>query len=76
MILLGSLIALVYVGRVIEAAYFRPSPPDAPAIREAPLQMVIPTWILLAASIYFGVHTDITIGVAERGAKMLLGIAQ
>jgi multicomponent Na+:H+ antiporter subunit D len=38
--------------------------------------MLIPTWILLAASLYFGVHTDITVGVAERGAEMLLGIAQ
>jgi multicomponent Na+:H+ antiporter subunit D len=75
LILLGSLVALVYVGRVIEAAYFRPPPPGAPAIREAPLQMLIPTWMLLAASLYFGVHTDITVGVAERGAEMLLGIA-
>ncbi|MDA0229931.1 MAG: monovalent cation/H+ antiporter subunit D family protein [Proteobacteria bacterium] len=76
LILMGSLVALVYVGRVIEAAYFHPPPPGAPAIREAPLQMLIPTWILLAASIYFGVHTDITVSIAERGAEMLLGQAQ
>ena len=74
LILVGSLVALIYVGRVIEAAYFRPLPPGAPAVREAPWQMLIPTWILLAASLYFGVHTDITVSVAERGAEMLLGL--
>jgi len=74
LILLGSLVALVYVGRVIEAAYFRPPPPGAATTREAPWQMLIPTWILLAASLYFGIHTDITVGVAERGAEMLLGL--
>ncbi|MDP6589763.1 MAG: monovalent cation/H+ antiporter subunit D family protein [Alphaproteobacteria bacterium] len=74
LILLGSLLALVYVGRVIEAAYFRPPPPGAAAVREAPWQMLLPTWILLAASLYFGVHTDITVSVAERAAEMLLGL--
>ncbi len=73
LILMGSLIALVYVGRVIEAAYFRPLAADAPVPREAPWTMLLPVWILLAASLYFGVHTDITVGVAERAAEMLLG---
>jgi multicomponent Na+:H+ antiporter subunit D len=75
LILLGSLLALVYVGRVIEAAYFRAPAPEASAPREAPWQMLVPTWILIAASIYFGVHTEITVGVAERAAATLLGSA-
>jgi multicomponent Na+:H+ antiporter subunit D len=73
--LVGSLLALIYVGRVVEAAYFRPAPPDGVRVQEAPLRMLIPTWILIAASIYFGIHTDITVGVAERAAEMLLGAA-
>ncbi|MBT3928913.1 MAG: monovalent cation/H+ antiporter subunit D family protein [Rhodospirillaceae bacterium] len=73
LILLGSLLALIYVGRVIEAAYFRTPAPEAPAYREAPWQMLLPTWILIAASLYFGVHTEITVGVAERAAATLLG---
>ena len=75
LILFGSLLALVYVGRVIEAAYFRAPAPEAAAPREAPWQMLVPTWILIAASIYFGVHTEITVGVAERAAATLLGSA-
>ncbi len=73
LILIGSLLALIYVGRFIEAAFFRMPPTDAPAIREAPLQMLIPTWILIAASVYFGIHTDITVSVSQRAAEMLLG---
>jgi multicomponent Na+:H+ antiporter subunit D len=60
---------------VIEAAYFRAPAPEAAAPREAPWQMLVPTWILIAASIYFGVHTEITVGVAERAAATLLGSA-
>jgi multicomponent Na+:H+ antiporter subunit D len=74
-VLLGSLLAVIYVWRVVEVAYFQPAPEgDAGAkIKEAPLSMLIPTWILIGASIYFGIHTSLTLGVAERAAKLLLG---
>ena len=74
-ILLGSLLAIVYIWRVVEVAYFRPAPEgDAAAkIAEAPLSMLIPTWVLIGASIYFGIHTSLTLGVAERAARHLLG---
>jgi hypothetical protein len=35
--------------------------------------MLIPTWVLIGASIYFGIHTSLTLGVAERAAQHLLG---
>jgi multicomponent Na+:H+ antiporter subunit D len=74
-ILLGSLLAIVYIWRVVEVAYFRPAPAgDAAAkIAEAPLSMLIPTWVLIGASIYFGIDTSLTLGVAERAAQHLLG---
>ena len=72
LILFGSLLALIYVGRIIEVAFFRPPPADVQAMREAPLQMQIPTWILIASSVYFGIHTDITVSVSERAAEVLL----
>ena len=72
LILFGSLLALIYVGRIIEVAFFRPPPADLQAMREAPLQMLIPTWILIASSVYFGIHTDITVSVSERAAEVLL----
>ena len=72
-----SLLAVVYCGKIIEAAYFR-DPPEGTIqahAREAPLIMLLPVWVLIAANIYFGVHTDLTVGVAARAAASLLGAA-
>nr|NIO08174.1 monovalent cation/H+ antiporter subunit D family protein [Deltaproteobacteria bacterium] len=63
-ILLGSLLALVYIWRVVEVAYFRPASEAAPSIQEAPLSMLIPTWILIGTTLYFGIETSLTVGTA------------
>jgi multicomponent Na+:H+ antiporter subunit D len=73
LVLLGSLLAVVYVWRVVEAAYFREPPEGGAAMREAPLSMLIPTWVLIAANLYFGVDTDRTLGIAGRAALQLIG---
>jgi len=72
LVLVGSLLAVIYIWRVVEVAYLRPPPPGASAVREAPLSMLIPTWILIGASIYFGIDTSLTVGVARQAADMLL----
>jgi len=76
LVLLGSLLALVYIWRFVEVAYFREPPANAEPIAEAPLSMQIPLWILLAATIFFGVQTDLTVGLAQRAALWLLGGGQ
>ena len=70
-----SLLAAVYCGRIIEAAYFRDPDPDSiqSHAREAPLLMLIPVWILIAANIFFGINTDLTVDIASRAAGVLLG---
>ena len=73
LILLSSLLAVIYVWRVVEVAYFR-EPLKEMEVKEAPLSMLVPTWLLIAASVYFGVSTSITVGVAEKAAKLLLGV--
>ncbi len=72
LILLGSLLAIVYIWRVVEVAYLRP-PPDHIEAKEAPLTMLVPTWVLIAASFYFGIDTSLTVGVAQGAAEFLLG---
>jgi len=72
LILLCSLLAIVYVWRVVEVAYFQPSPDSAEAVAEAPVSMVIPTWVLIAAVVYFGIDATRTVGIAEGAAKFLL----
>ncbi|UCE64815.1 MAG: monovalent cation/H+ antiporter subunit D family protein [Nitrospirota bacterium] len=71
-ILLGSLLALVYIWRVVEVAYFRPTPQESPSVQEAPLSMLIPTWILIGTTLYFGVETSLTIGTADQAARFLM----
>ncbi|MEE8393210.1 MAG: monovalent cation/H+ antiporter subunit D family protein [Rhodospirillales bacterium] len=72
LILLSSLLAVIYVWRVVEAAYFRPAPEGAIPLREAPISMLVPMWIMTLASVYFGIFATPTIEVAERAAATLL----
>ncbi len=73
-ILVGSLIAAAYIWRVVEVAYFRAPAHPSHEIQEAPLSMLIPTWILVGANFYFGVETSLTAGVAHTAAASLLGL--
>lgn len=69
-LLAGSLLAVVYIGRVLEAAYFQKAENDV-SIQEAPLLMLIPMWLLVVANIYFGIDTSMTVGAAESAAQWL-----
>ncbi len=72
LVLLGSLLAVVYMWRVIEVAFFQPAPRRAERA-EAPLSLLLPTWVLVGANIYFGLDAELTVGVARRAAAGLLG---
>jgi multicomponent Na+:H+ antiporter subunit D len=72
---LSSLLALVYVWRVVETAYFDDPPPEHEGVREAPVAMLLPTWLLIGASIYFGLWTSLTTGAARHAAEVLLGVS-
>ena len=73
LILLSSLLAVIYVWRVVEVAYFR-APPEAATRLEAPVSLLVPTWVLIAANIYFGIDTRVSVGVAKRAAEALMGV--
>ncbi len=72
LVVISSLIAAVYVWRVVEVAYLQPAPADSQAT-EAPLSMLIPIWVLVLANFYFGIHASLTTNMATRAAEMLLG---
>ena len=75
LVLLSSLLAVVYVWRVIEVAYLKPVPENASKIEDAPPAMLIPTWLLIGGSIYYGISTELTVGVAKQAAQQLLGVS-
>ncbi len=69
LIVASSLIALVYVGRVLEVAWLRePSAAFADA-NDPPLSMLLPLILLAAATIYFGFDTEWTAGIADTAAR-------
>jgi multicomponent Na+:H+ antiporter subunit D len=72
LILISSLLALVYIWRVVEAAYFRPPPASRPKPAEAPLPMLIVIWLMVGATLLFGVWTSLSAGLARRAAEFLL----
>ncbi len=74
-VVVGSLLAVVYVWRVVEVAYFQPRPVSARKAREAPLSLLVPTWILVLANIYFGIDTRLSVDTAIAAARTLLAAA-
>lgn len=72
-ILLSSLLAVAYVWRFVEVVYFRAPPAGHEARNEAPLSMLIPAWLLIAATIWFGLDTSVTVGTALDAARELMG---
>lgn len=69
----SSLLAVAYVWRVVEIAYFRG--PAREGIREAPWSLLVPTWALVLANFWLGVDTRVTVGLATQAAQALLGAA-
>jgi multicomponent Na+:H+ antiporter subunit D len=73
-IVASSLLAVVYVWRFVEIAYFRAPRADLPVGRSVPLSLQIPAWLLLAGTIWFGLDTTFTVGSASAAAAQLLGL--
>ena len=71
-ILFSSLLAAVYTWRFVEVAYFRESLPTQNNCGEAPLQLLIPAWLLIAATVWFGFDTSFTLGSALDAAQQLM----
>lgn len=71
----GSLLAIMYVWKIVEYAYFK-SPINNPGHNaktslEAPLQMLIPLWLLVIANFYFGLNTSFSFGFANTAISTL-----
>ena len=76
LVLIGSLLAIAYIWRIVEVAYFKPALQNNQSYKEAPLAILIPAWIFVLANIYFGIDTSFTAGVSEATAELLFGVAE
>jgi len=73
LLIVSSLMAVVYIGKIIDVMYFKAPPEDSTLVKEAPKSMLIPCWIFAILTLYFGLDTRLTAGLAGRVASNLLG---
>ena len=73
-LIVSSLMAVVYIGKIIDVAYFKPAPANHATIKDVPVSILIPCWTFAILTIYFGIDTRLTAGVAGRVAQSLLGV--
>jgi multicomponent Na+:H+ antiporter subunit D len=73
LILASSLIAVVYIGRVVEVAWFREPSEIAASAKDPPWSMLTPILALAAATLYFGIDTEASASIARKVATGLLG---
>ncbi|MBC6439980.1 MAG: monovalent cation/H+ antiporter subunit D family protein [Rhodospirillales bacterium] len=70
LIVLSSLLAIIYIWRVVEVAYFQP-PPEGAGRSEAPAMLLGTTVLLTVLCVVFGIATRFTVNVADVAAVML-----
>jgi multicomponent Na+:H+ antiporter subunit D len=73
-ILISSLMAVVYIWRIVEAAYFGTPANDAPPSPQRAVSPVLVTivWVTALANIYFGLAPDLPLTLARDAAGELL----
>lgn len=75
-IVVSSLMAVVYVWRVVETVYFGTPAADAATVSEAPIFIVAVLWIAALANVYFGFVTTIPVTLGTLATEALLGHLQ
>jgi len=71
-ILIGSLMAVIYIGKVAEAAWLKEPVEGSKPVKEAPIGLLLPMYALVFATYYFGIDTRLTLDIAIAGAQVLM----
>ncbi len=72
LIVIASVITMLYIGRIVEVAYFREPTVQVALLRDPPATFLVPAYVLVAAAIYFGLDTSLSVGLAQQAASLLL----
>ena len=73
LMLVSSLLALIYIWRVVESAYFGVPARSSSNVKEAPAAMLVPMWLFIGLNLYVGVNAEPITGIAQRAAAGLIG---
>lgn len=72
-VVISSLLAIIYVWRVVEAAYFKERPSHLSQVKEAPLPLLVSTWVMVFGNIILGLNAAPGIKAALRITHDILG---
>ena len=73
LMLVSSLLALIYIWRVVESAYFGAPARSSSNVKEAPAAMLVPMWLFIGLNLYVGVNAEPITDIAQRAAAGLIG---
>ncbi len=71
----GSLLSVIYIGRILEIVFFRAPNPAIPSVSEAPIGALLPLWVLALATVWLGVDASSLEALARASAAGLLGVS-
>ena len=69
----SSLLAVIYIWNIVEVAYLEKETSREQTLKEVPMTMLAPLWVLVILNFYFGIDTDLTTRVARNVAATFLG---
>jgi multicomponent Na+:H+ antiporter subunit D len=73
LVLISSLLAVIYVWRIVEWVYFASPRIIIEEVKDPPLSQLVPIYVLVFANFYFGIDTSLTVGVSKKAAEALFG---
>ena len=71
LVLFTSLLAVVYIWRVVEQLYFREPRAECAYVKEAPPLLLLCTWAMILSTLYFGIDTRFPVEMATLAAEGL-----
>lgn len=71
-IVIGSLMAVVYIWRIVETAWFKSPAEGAATLTEAPLPVLLVTWVVALANLWFGLAPSLPLRLSVPAAESLL----
>lgn len=74
-VIAGSLLAILYIWRVVDQMYFAEPAAHIAQMKEAPIGLLVPIWLMVLASYYVGIDTEYTLGYAADAADYLMDLA-
>lgn len=69
LVVVGSLLVVVYLWRIVEVAWFTPGGGEQQV--EAPWTLLVPTWTLALANVYFGIDSRFSLATAQAASSLL-----